>query len=1005
MTVLPYIVLVAGVATLLAVWCGWGLARLTLPVGLRPWTGLLAPLLGYALVLIVGRWLVRDLAGLPTVLLILLPATGALNAVAWWRTGPPRVPGVKQLGKHAPLGALLLVTFLVGVSPLLNYGYPAVIGRNWDVENYLPIARYLERGPVSAIGTSAPNPLRDLNAEPPTKGVTLGFPIWQGSVDVLTGSEAFTSFSIILSWLRMMGVMAVYVLFRAIMGLRRPFALLGAAFVSGSALLLWVSMFNFGMQMSAWPLIPLGLVMGVAAVEHVAEHGFRGWAALLSGAVGLGALPVAYYPALTLFVPLALGLGLALLAQSSHRVRLVPASFALGISTALLVSPTIGEYFEGFDWRYEDKITTLGVFKYIPLTDILGLTPFDLQAQARPLPPVPIEATLAGVAMAALMLVGLLRGPCRMRWLGLVLGAVAYMAWLRWVQEYPYAWMKGGAYAAFPFAGLVAVGVQAIVTQLSTGNRQLLIAGRAAILALALSFLVMMGMSERQIVGESWARPRLYTNQMPDLLGMRKQIPAGSRVTVTSDPLIDTVTFGLVSYLLDHTTMLGAGQTGYSGPWSNGAPDEIGDFGLLSYQEDPALLGFAAADRVWQGGSFILYRRAANVAAHLRLERTLGEGESIQLWTGRESLSMDAGSHVGGESRRVELSLAAFSPGRVTIDGQSFDLPAGGATLTTAPFKTPRQMTIHNAGHAPVTVRSVTLRRGRGDDSAEVVPQPMTVLARASAVAGGTMVTTTITSLLPNAGPLVVALDIWDTPSGLHYGWYGVERPRTQAQSTFTFTLDLESGSMAAVGADGAALPMGASFQGLKAGEYGARLNVIAGTRLLATSDDVFAFQVESSGEISNVRVLPASVVATSADRPLVPLDVQVGEDVKLAGYALSASRFEPGEELSLTLWWHALKGQLDERSILFHLRDERGEKRAQADGPPAGGARPTSTWQAGELIIDKHTLKIPDDLPSGDYTLAVGMYQYPSLNLLPMSRSGGRLAGDVAIIPVRIAR
>src|SRR6185295_2871007 len=127
-----------------------------------------------------------------------------------------------------------------------HYGHPVVIGGGWDIETALPTARYLERGPIAAIATAAPNPLRDL-------------------VRDLTRVEAILTFTPLLAWLRALGVLAVYVLLRATLGLRRGPALLGAALTSAGALLLWIGYFNFEKQMVAWSLIPLGLLIGVAA--------------------------------------------------------------------------------------------------------------------------------------------------------------------------------------------------------------------------------------------------------------------------------------------------------------------------------------------------------------------------------------------------------------------------------------------------------------------------------------------------------------------------------------------------------------------------------------------------------------------------------------------------------------------------------------------------------------------------------------------------------------------
>ena len=63
-----------------------------------------------------------------------------------------------------------------------------------------------------------------------------------------------------------------YAWLRATMGLGRAAALLAAALISAGALLLWVSYFNFAMQLAGWPLLALGLALGVAAVEELARR-------------------------------------------------------------------------------------------------------------------------------------------------------------------------------------------------------------------------------------------------------------------------------------------------------------------------------------------------------------------------------------------------------------------------------------------------------------------------------------------------------------------------------------------------------------------------------------------------------------------------------------------------------------------------------------------------------------------------------------------------------------
>ena len=60
---------------------------------------------------------------------------------------------------------------------------------------------------------------------------------------------------------------------------------------------------------------------------------------------------------------------------------------------------------------------------------------------------------------------------------------------------------------------------------------------------------------------------------------------------------------------------------------------------------------------------------------------------------------------------------------------------------------------------------------------------------------------------------------------------------------------------------------------------------------------------------------------------------------------------------------------------VFVHLLDANGVPRAQADVIPQNGARPTWSWLPGEIIADEIVLKIPADLPAGQYRLTTGLY------------------------------
>lgn len=980
------LVLILGVATALAWWCGWGIAQLATPRSLQPYRGLLAPLLGYGLVVVAGYWGVCTVLGIPAVLVGVLLATTVLNLHAWRRADQPRLAG--DAPTRVPLLLLLLITLLVGLAPLLQYGHPAIIGAGWDPENYLPTARYIERGPISSIATAPPNPLRDINAHPPSIGLTLGFSVWQASVDVLARSEALVSFAPLLAWLRALGVLAVYLLLRTTLGLRHGPALLGAAFTSAGSLLLWVSYFNFGMQLAAWPLIPLGLMLGVAAVEDLADQGRRAWTSAFGAAIAIAALPIAYYPALTLWGPLAAGLGLSMLIQTQSRLRILVAASAVALLALLLATPTILDYDQGFNYRYSAQLTTLGLFRYIPLTDIAGLTPFMLREEHAPA----WWAIAALVALLGLMIAGLIAGRQRLRWIGMAAGGLLYLAWLRWGQAYPYAYMKGGSYAAFVFLGLAAAGWQAIASRVPAHVR--LVAWSLPLLLLGL-----MGLSQHEIVAEHWDEPGLYADELPDLLELRELVPAGSTVTLTSDPRTQGVTTGLAAYLLDHATVWGATRTGYSGD-AAGEPDAIGEYGLLARQEDPRPWGYQQL--MWQGGSYALYQRPVATQAHLRPTRELMPGETMEVTAGQKRLAIGEEEIAGGEPRTLAFTVVSLQAGEISIGDRQFAVPVGQSLVRLGMEPTPQTLVVRNAGAAPLMLEAVTLSTPAAASSNGVEPVPASLYAHASAEVEGQLVTTRLEVALPDSGPVALALDIWDLPRGVHYGWYGVELGTSEKSQTVELRLDLGTGTMQATSPDGAAIPVGARFEGLQPGEYLARLQASAGEVSLATPADLFSFRVHDDGTLGAASGGSARLLATT-NRPPRTADVQVGDDVRLLGYAFPEHSSHPGETVDLILWWQAQAAPLDGRSILVHLLDARGEKVQQADGPPAGGTRPTEVWRSGEVVLDQHQLTVPSDLAPGDYTLAIGMYRWPSLERLPLTAGGLRQEGELYRVPFTV--
>ncbi|MEO8084389.1 MAG: hypothetical protein ABI780_11245, partial [Ardenticatenales bacterium] len=77
------------------------------------------------------------------------------------------------------------------------------------------------------------------------------------------------------------------------------------------------------------------------------------------------------------------------------------------------------------------------------------------------------------------------------------------------------------------------------------------------------------------------------------------------------------------------------------------------------------------------------------------------------------------------------------------------------------------------------------------------------------------------------------------------------------------------------------------------------------------------------------------------------------------------------------------------------------GRTVAQHDGVPLAGSLPTSRWRAGDTVIDRFVLRIPDGVPAGRYRLRVGWYDAVTGERMAL-RGGADGAADVAAVEVR---
>ena len=104
---------------------------------------------------------------------------------------------------------------------------------------------------------------------------------------------------------------------------------------------------------------------------------------------------------------------------------------------------------------------------------------------------------------------------------------------------------------------------------------------------------------------------------------------------------------------------------------------------------------------------------------------------------------------------------------------------------------------------------------------------------------------------------------------------------------------------------------------------------------------------------------------------PTVKRNDQIGDLAKLQGYDLEQQE----DQIDVTLYWQAQANTDTDYTIFVHLLDQNGNRVAQGDSEPQNGTFPTTIWEAGDTIKDKHKILLPDTIASGEYTINIGFY------------------------------
>ena len=99
---------------------------------------------------------------------------------------------------------------------------------------------------------------------------------------------------------------------------------------------------------------------------------------------------------------------------------------------------------------------------------------------------------------------------------------------------------------------------------------------------------------------------------------------------------------------------------------------------------------------------------------------------------------------------------------------------------------------------------------------------------------------------------------------------------------------------------------------------------------------------------------------------------------VEIIGYDINKQRFDPGEEIELTLYYRVLKEMDKNWKVFFHFDVYSGAlpHSFKLDDYPQQGYLPTTKWTPGMILKDTFKVNVPRAHPGGGVKIYTGFYE-----------------------------
>jgi len=141
----------------------------------------------------------------------------------------------------------------------------------------------------------------------------------------------------------------------------------------------------------------------------------------------------------------------------------------------------------------------------------------------------------------------------------------------------------------------------------------------------------------------------------------------------------------------------------------------------------------------------------------------------------------------------------------------------------------------------------------------------------------------------------------------------------------------------------------------------------------------------QTTTHIGLLRVIGYGVDPITVPRPTLPPNLAPTEirfepngEIRLLGYVVK-STFRPGESGTIDLYWrHEGETLLPRaRKVFFHVTNALEDRLriVNQDGRPANWTLPTTCWQPGQIVHDRHFFTVDPNAQPGEYYKLIGLY------------------------------